>query len=175
MTTASSAPELLRLADGGASVPNNPRLPVLLWRGALPATAGPDAAEALFARNGWPPAWRNGIYPYHHFHPDAHEALAIARGAVRVQLGGPRGPVLDLAAGDVAALPAGVGHRNLGGTPDLLVVGAYPPGTRPTEAREARTPADHDRARQAVARTPDPPCEPVTGGSWPRGPDSACA
>ena len=32
-------------------IPNNPRLPVLLHRGALPG-GDPAAAEALFARNG---------------------------------------------------------------------------------------------------------------------------
>jgi uncharacterized protein YjlB len=166
-------PEALRFAQDG-QVPNNPRLPALLWRGVLSAGAGPEAAEALFARNGWPPAWRDGIYPYTHYHPDAHEALAIARGRVRVQLGGLRaGTVLELAAGDVVALPAGVGHRNLGASPDLLVVGAYPPGARPEEAREATDPAALARAAAAVARTPDPPCEPVTGGPWP-GSESAC-
>lgn len=159
--------EALHLADDGA-VPNNPRLPALLWRAALPAAAGPEVAEALFARNGWPPAWRNGIYPYHHFHPNAHEALAIARGRVRVQLGGAQGPVLDLAAGDVVALPAGVGHRNLGASPDLLVVGAYPPGAAPKESRPAADPAAHRVAVAAVAATPDPPCDPVGGAAWPR-------
>ncbi|MBX9702016.1 MAG: cupin domain-containing protein, partial [Acetobacteraceae bacterium] len=129
-------PELIRLADDGA-IPNNPRLPALLWRGALPATAGPEAAEALFARNGWPPAWRNGIHPWQHFHPDAHEALAIVRGQARVQLGGRSGPVTSLTAGDVVALPAGVGHCRLEGSADLLVVGAYPPGASVGTSREA--------------------------------------
>ena len=92
-------PELLHLADDGA-IPNNPRLPALRWRGALPADAGAEAAEALFARHGWPPAWRNGIHPWQHFHANAHEALAIVAGRVTVQLGGGTGPVLDLAAGD---------------------------------------------------------------------------
>lgn len=160
-------PERLLLADDGV-IPNNPRLPALLWRGALAAGAGPEAAEALFARNGWPPAWRNGIHPWHHFHPNAHEALAIVRGSVRVQLGGAAGPVLDLAAGDVVALPAGVGHCRLSGSDGLLVVGAYPPGSRPQESRAATGPAAHASAAAAVAATPDPPREPVAGGAWPR-------
>ena len=160
------APETLPLAGDGA-IPNNPRLPVLLWRGALAADAGPEAAEALFAGNGWLPAWRNGIYPWHHFHPNAHEALAIVAGAVRVQLGGERGPVLALRAGDIVALPAGVGHRNLGGSDDLLVVGAYPPGVAPRESRALGDPAAYAAAGQAVAATPDPPLEPVGGQDWP--------
>lgn len=134
-----------------------------------PPGAGPEAAEALFARNRWPPAWRNGIYPHTHFHPNAHEALAIVRGRVRVRLGGEGGEAFDLSAGDVVALPAGVGHRNLGASPDLLVVGAYPPGARPEESRAAADPAAHARARAAVAATPDPANEPVTGGPWPGG------
>ncbi|MBX6744670.1 MAG: cupin domain-containing protein [Acetobacteraceae bacterium] len=156
-------PETLRLADDG-EIPNNPRLPVLLFRGVLPA-GDPAAAEALFARNGWPPAWRNGIYPYHHYHPNAHEALAIARGTVRVQLGGERGQVIDLVAGDVVVLPAGVGHRNLGGSSDLLVVGAYPPGQAPEQCRADR--ATHDRALPRIAATPDPAGDPVRGLPWP--------
>jgi uncharacterized protein YjlB len=160
-------PEVLYFADDGAT-PNNPRLAALVWRGALPADGGPEAAEALFARNGWPPAWRDGIHPWHHFHPNAHEALAIARGTVRVQLGGEGGAALDLAAGDVVALPAGVGHRNLGGSRDLLVVGAYPPGATPETLRaEGGGREAHDRAVHAITETPDPPCEPVRGGPWP--------
>jgi len=156
-------PELLFLADDG-TIPNNPRLPALLFRGAV-AAGDPAAAEALFARNGWPPAWRNGIYPYHHYHPDAHEALAIACGTIRVMLGGEGGKALDLAAGDVVVLPAGTGHRNLGASPDLLVVGAYPEGQSPTEYRGR--PGEHDRAVPQITAVPDPRTEPVGGGSWP--------
>lgn len=159
--------ECLHLADDGA-IPNNPRLPALLWRGALPPGAGPEAAESLFARHGWPPAWRNGIHPWQHFHADAHEALAIVRGTARVQLGGARGPVVDLAAGDVVALPAGVGHCRLAGSADLLVVGAYPGDAAPSTSREAPDSAAHVRAVAAVAATPDPPCEPVHGARWPQ-------
>ena len=156
-------PELLFLADDG-TIPNNPRLPALLFRGAV-APGDPAAAEAIFARHGWPPAWRNGIYPYHHYHPDAHEALAIARGTVRVMLGGERGQVLDLSAGDVVVLPAGTGHRNLGASPDLLVVGAYPAGLSPTEYRGR--PGEHDRAVPQITTVPDPTTEPVSGRAWP--------
>lgn len=156
-------PETLLLPDDGAT-PNNPRLPALLWRAALPPDI-PEAAEARFAASGWPPAWRNGIHPWHHYHPNAHEALAIARGTVRVQLGGAAGPVFDLAAGDVLALPAGVGHCNLGASADLLVVGAYPAGQEPETRRAGE--GQHAAAVAEVRATPDPLGEPLTGGPWP--------
>jgi uncharacterized protein YjlB len=157
--------ERLMLARG-EDVPNNPRLPVLLHRGALPP-GDPAGAEALFARHGWKPAWRNGIYGFHHYHPNAHEALAIASGRVRVRLGGEAGVTLDLAAGDVVVLPAGTGHRNLDQSPDLLVVGAYPPGAPPEQC--TGRPGEFGRALHAIPRVPDPPCDPVTGGPYPAG------
>jgi hypothetical protein len=46
--------ELLRLPESG-EIPNNPRLPVLLHRGATPP-GDPAAAEALLAAHGWRPA-----------------------------------------------------------------------------------------------------------------------
>ncbi len=151
-------------APGGGTIPNNPRLPVLLHRGAVRA-GDPAAAEALFARHGWPPAWRNGIYDFHHYHPNAHEALAIVEGAVRVRLGGDPGVTIDLQAGDVVVLPAGTGHRNLGASARLLVVGAYPPGDPPEQF--TGRPGEAARAAHAIPATPDPPCDPVTGAPYP--------
>jgi uncharacterized protein YjlB len=157
--------EVLRLPTGD-EIPNNPHLPVLLHRGAL-AVGDAAAAEALFARHGWHPAWRNGIYEFHHYHPNAHEALAIAAGRVRVRLGGEAGVTLDLAAGDVVVLPAGTGHRNLGQTPDLLVVGAYPAGPPPEQC--TGRPGELVRALHAIPLVPPPPSDPVTGGPYPAG------
>ena len=150
----------------GDTIPNNPRLPVLLHRAALPPGA-PEAAEAMFARHGWHPAWRNGIYAFHHYHPNAHEALAIAAGHVRVRLGGEQGVTLDLNAGDVVVLPAGTGHCNLGQSTDLLVVGAYPPG-EPPEQFTGR-PGEIARALHAIPAVTDPPSDPVTGSAYPQG------
>jgi uncharacterized protein YjlB len=115
---------------GDGPFPNNPQWQLLIYPAAL-SFSGEDPAgelEALFEKNGWGRAWRNGIYAFHHFHSNAHEVLGIFRGRVRVQFGGPQGVKLELTAGDVAVLPAGTAHRNLKSSADLGVVGAYPPG-----------------------------------------------
>ena len=106
----------------------NSRLPVLLYRAAVPADAA--SIEHAFAACGWSNAWRDGIYRFHHFHSVAHEVLGIAAGHVAVRFGGPTGPEVGLAAGDVVVIPAGVAHCNLREDGPLLVVGAYPGGAR---------------------------------------------
>ena len=99
-------------ADDGL-VPNNPALPLVIYRGAIDVVHARDPAalfEAAFARNGWAQSWRNGIYPFAHYHSMCHEVLGIARGAACVRFGGGRGEELDVNAGDVAILPAGWRH-----------------------------------------------------------------
>ncbi len=141
----------------------HPRLPALRWPAALPEVSA-EAAEAMFARNGWPPAWRYGIYDFHHFHSNTHEALAVVRGSARVMLGGPEGEEVEMAPGDVAVLPAGTGHRLLEARDGFLCVGAYPDGFSPDLIREA----PDDAARRRIAAVPIPPSDPVEGegGLW---------
>jgi uncharacterized protein YjlB len=125
---AAPEPETRLLPDSGA-FPNS-RYPALVYRAALP-NGGDLAAsfEQLFESNGWTGSWRNGLYRTHHYHSTAHEVLGVYRGNVSIRLGGPAGPLLELRAGDVAILPAGVAHKNENQSDDFAVVGAYPRGT----------------------------------------------
>ena len=73
--------------------PNNDRLPVTFYRRAMKAE-GADVAgrfEPLFAENGWPPDWRDGVFDYHHYHSTAHEVLGVFAGAATLELGGADG------------------------------------------------------------------------------------
>jgi uncharacterized protein YjlB len=151
----------------GEAIPNHPRWPALVYPGAVPI-AGPDPAvafEALFDRNRWPAAWRNGVYPFHHFHSNAHEALGVYSGEVTVQFGGEGGVVLTARPGDVIVLPAGTGHKKLASHGALGVVGGYPAGAHPDMCR----PLDSglQRVAAAVARVPLPECDPVYGADGP--------
>jgi len=155
MTT---TPEAHHFTDDG-TIPNSP-LPLLVYRAAVPAD--PAAIERLFAAHAWPPRWRNGVYPWHHFHPHAHEALGVASGTARELFGGPNGTEVALNPGDVVVVPAGVGHCAITASPDLLIVGAYPAGTLDTAASRGQ-----HNAAAAVAAVPHPGADPVSGETGP--------
>jgi uncharacterized protein YjlB len=149
------------------AIPNHPRWPLLVYPGAVPI-AGADPAvafEELFERNRWPAAWRNGVYPFHHFHTTAHETLGVYSGEVTVQFGGDDGVVVTAKPGDVVVLPAGTGHKKLSSRGTLGIVGAYPAGQHP----DMCTPllSNLERSAAAVARVPLPECDPVYGAGGP--------
>ncbi len=151
-------PLTFTFADDG-TIPNS-RLPLLVYRGAVPADAA--GIERVFAANHWPPAWRDGVHPFHHFHSTAHEALGVARGTASVLFGGPGGTVLTVQAGDVVVVPAGVAHCNQGQSDDLLIVGAYPDNGPGPDLRRGKA-AEHDAAERAVDAVPLPSADPVQG------------
>ena len=153
-------------ADDGR-VPNNPSLPLIVYRSAL--ESGPRCAadcEALFADNGWSGAWRNGIY---RAPPLSQHRARGARHRGRVGSGcgsaAKTATTVELHAGDVVVIPAGVAHKNEGASPDLLVVGAYPGGKSP----DMCTPAAQqcERALRNVREVPLPASDPVYGGPGP--------
>ena len=155
------------LADDGL-IPNNAKLPLVLYRQALALdglSSEPERAfEALFRSNGWRGAWVDGIYDFDHYHSTAHEVLGMAEGSARVQFGGPEGLVVDLTAGDAVVIPAGVGHCLIEGE-DLVVVGAYPEGQDWDLCRASGS--DRAKALENIPWVPLPKLDPVFGPAGP--------
>ncbi|MBS1625249.1 MAG: cupin [Bacteroidetes bacterium] len=156
------APELLYFHDDGM-IPNS-KYPVLLYRRAFDRR-GDEAAHWLaerFERHGWSRAWKDGIYPYHHYHSTAHEVLGIYGGSGTVVLDGEQGSAIEVAAGDILVLPAGTGHRC---TQDegLQVVGAYADG-REWDINRGE-PHERPRADENIRSLPLPRLDPMHGTS----------
>ena len=154
-------------ADSG-DIPNNPDLPLILYRDALvdDGTDRASAFERLFTSHGWGGTWRNGMYPFDHYHSTAHEVLGIASGTVTVQLGGNVGMPVDLVAGDAVLIPAGVGHRRISSSSDLIVVGAYPMGQRWDLVR-ADDVVDAGAVRTRIRAVTLPAEDPIAGRKGP--------
>jgi uncharacterized protein YjlB len=161
-------PEAHLFADDGVSVPNNPRLPFLVYRAAFDLAGTPDpepVIERVVKANRWGNLWRNGIYPYTHYHSMIHEFMAVARGRVKVRFGGSKGQDFDLVRGDVAILPAGTGHQGLWTSPDLMVIGAYPASGRYDLCRGSK--AEYAKAVESIPGVPLPETDPVYGKEGP--------
>lgn len=164
-------PKEFHFEDDG-KIPNNPNLPLLFFPKALD---GRDATECknLLAGNGWSGAWVNGVFPYHHYHSTAHEVLCVTSGAARITFGGESGETVDVEAGDVVVVPAGVGHFNAGSSGDFTVVGAYPDG----QSWDLLTgePDERPESLENIKDVPLPKADPLSGDSgslmevWGRG------
>ena len=153
--------EHLQLSRNGW-MPNNERLPVLLYRRAFtPSGSLADLMEQAFQKNAWPPQWRNGVYDFHHYHSTAHEVLGFAAGHADLVLGGEGGEPVTVHAGDVLVLPTGTGHCRIKASNDFLVIGAYPENEHWDICRTAPTPEVLERMRHV----PFPASDPLTGTS----------
>jgi uncharacterized protein YjlB len=150
-----------RLTDDG-TYPNNARLPLLVYAAAL--GTDPDAIEARFDAHGWPPAWRFGVFDFHHYHATAHEVLGVFAGSARLLFGGPEGVEVTAAAGDAIVIPAGVAHKCLA-SKGFRVVGAYPQGQDFDMNRGE--PGERPAADRHIAAVPLPEADPVLGADGP--------
>ncbi len=137
----------------------NAALPVIVYPAVFPD--GRAGFDSLFAANGWTGVWVDGVYSFHHFHAEAHEALGCLRGWADLMLGGPNGTEVRVSAGDALLLPAGTGHRLLRSSPDFFIAGAYPKGQRPDLRRGGM--ADYGLLKARARAVPLPDTDPVEG------------
>ena len=158
-------PNTTTFKDDGV-IPNS-RYPLLLYRDVINVNNRDPASrvQEWFAGNNWTNSWRDGIYPFHHYHSTSHEVLGVYQGSATVRLGGEEGRDFTVLAGDVIVIPAGVGHKNLGASNDFGVVGAYPDG-RNWDLLTGK-PGERPKADQNIAALPIPGNDPVYGPEGP--------
>ena len=159
MATSIIKPEKYFFKDDG-KIPNS-KLPLLIYRAALPDKQDATNVTKMFAANNWTNAWDNGIYSYHHYHSISHEVLGIYAGSASLLLGGESGERLRVTAGDVIIIPAGVGHKKLEASSDFAVVGAYPEG-RDWDVLKGEL-GERPRADENIASLPIPKSDPLLG------------
>jgi uncharacterized protein YjlB len=153
-------PQKLFFKDDG-KIPNS-KLPLILYKDAFKdrRSHGASWLEKRFSDNNWTNSWRNGIYSFHHYHSTSHEVLGIYSGSALVHLGGEEGEKVQVAAGDIIIIPAGVGHKNLE-SKDLGVVGAYPDGRNWDLNRGL--PGERPKVDENIAALPLPSADPLLG------------
>jgi uncharacterized protein YjlB len=158
-------PEQLNFKDDGI-FPNNP-LPLRFYRGAITTEAKDPASifEERFAENDWTNSWRDGVYSFPHYHSTSHEVLGVYSGAATLRLGGKHGKNVEVHAGDVIVIPAGVAHQNIGASDNFGVVGAYPDG-RSWDLLQG-LPGERPKADRNIATLPMPEKDPIYGAGGP--------
>ena len=158
-------PEQFGFKDDG--VFQNSVLPVLLYRQAFMTEAGDRASvvEQRFAENDWTNSWRNGVYSFAHYHSTTHEVLGVYGGTATLRLGGKHGKNVEVHAGDVIVIPAGVAHQKIRASEDFAVVGAYPDGREWDLLRGQ--PGERPRADHNISALPLPDNDPIYGPEGP--------
>lgn len=113
---------------------SNSPYPLLYYPSAFPDCSA-DQISKHFSQNGWEEKWRFGIYHKSHYHSNTHETCGIFRGSAKLLVGvaddaseRTEGTELEVQAGDVVVIPAGVAHRCLEEKGGFMMVGAYPQG-----------------------------------------------
>ncbi|MBC5995046.1 cupin domain-containing protein [Pontibacter cellulosilyticus] len=148
------------------NIPNNPALPVLLYRQVLSGSSNlVDAFKNAFQQNNWGGSWVNGVFDYHHYHSKSHEVLGVAAGSATLILGGPNGEEVEVKAGDMVVLPAGTGHCRKSASADFKVVGAYPEGQENYDI--CTEDADMADKQKNIKQVSLPAADPVAGEDGP--------
>ncbi|HTF20415.1 MAG TPA: cupin domain-containing protein [Chryseolinea sp.] len=154
-------PKTFRFQDDG-KIPNS-NYPLLIYQRAfnLRGDEGAEWLEQRFASHDWMNTWRWGVYAFHHYHSNTHEVLGVFRGNALLHMGGEKGQKLEVSAGDIIVIPAGVGHKCLTHSDDFTVVGAYPGGLEPDLMKG--TPDERPNADKRIAAVPLPLADPLLG------------
>jgi uncharacterized protein YjlB len=168
ITVRQRKPSTYKFKDDGET-PNNSKCPLIVYRSPVVLHRKFDPAaifEVLFQANKWGDGWRATMYDYNHFHSSTHECLGIARGTLIAKFGGSEGREIELKAGDVVIIPAGVGHRRIKQSRRLLIVGVYPANSRKYDEPKPGE-IDHATALKKVSQVKNPLTDPVFGKSGP--------
>ncbi|HZS16599.1 MAG TPA: cupin domain-containing protein [Candidatus Udaeobacter sp.] len=167
MTLQRDVVQPVQLVFKGDGIFPNSALPLLLYRQAI-TTADRDLAsiiEKRFAENDWTNSWRNGVYPFAHYHSTSHEVLGVYSGSANLRLGGDHGKTVEVHPGDVIVIPAGVAHQNISSSGHFGVVGAYPGGRSWDLLRGL--PGERPQADRNIAAVPLPKADPIFGSDGP--------
>lgn len=143
-------------------IPNS-KYPLLVYQKAFNQTGekAADWLEQKFAGNNWTNTWRWGVYPFHHYHSNTHEVLGVFQGNALLHLGGEKGQKVEVQAGDIIVIPAGVGHKCISHSDDFTVLGAYPNGLNPDLKRGEK--GERPATDQNIAAVAFPGADPWMG------------
>ena len=147
-------------------IPNNPTLPLLVYPHALSEAERGLTLQSVARRKRLGRRLGGRRLPYRHYHSVSHEVLCVVGVAARVTFGGPEGETLEVRAGDVVVIPAGVGHCNEGSDVAFSVVGAYPHGQENYDLRTGE-PGERPGVLEYLRNVPVPESDPLLGEEGP--------
>lgn len=153
---------ICQLILGKDNFPNNSNLPFLIYKSVFKST---KKIKEVFKNNDWKNLWTDGIYDYHHYHSNTHEALGILAGDCEIEMGGENGVFFKLSAGDAVIIPAGVSHKKQSCSDDFKCIGAYPFAVE--YDMNYGKPSELLAAKKKISQVPLPFTDPVYGKNGP--------